>query len=555
MFGTIRKHSGWLWWIIIIVMIGGLVVYFGPGSGARNHRGGLAYGTIDGRPITQEEFYNAYKEANLHFFMTYGSWPEVDGKRVGYDADRETYSRLFFIAKLKQNHIEADKDSVARTANTILANLGRGNVVPLAAFEEQVLKPHGMNAADFQRYIQHDLGIQQLVTTLGVAGKLVTPEEARGLYVRERQEMAVGTVFFHATNYLDTVGALAAEQVAQFYTNNMSAYRIPERLQVTYVEFAVTNFLPEADEQIGKMTNFAAIVDQVYLQRGTNYYKGSTTAAEAKTKIREDLRRELATGAARRKANDFASELFDQQPQRSENLATFAAAKGLATKLTAPFDEENGPADVDGGPNFARAAFKLTAEEPFSQPLLGTDAVFVIAANKRIPSEIPPLAQILSRVEADCKITQAARLARQAGTQFAITLTNGLAQGKTFAGICTDAKVKPTLVPPFSLSTRELPEVEDHITLNQFKQIVFDTQPGKSSGFVPTREGGVVVLVQQHLPIDEAKLRADMPEFLKNVRQARQNEAINLWYRREAERSLRGTLLQQRQAANGSARS
>ena len=246
------------------------------------------------------------------------------------------------------------------------------------------------------------------------------------------------------------------------------------------------------------------------------------------------------------RSNDFASDLYDQQPQRPENLASLAATKGLTAKVSAPFDEENGPADFDGGVNFAKTAFKLTPEEPFAGPLLGGDSVYVIALTKRIPSEIPPLAQIRSQVEADYKISQAARIARAVGNQFASSVTNGLAKGKTFAGICSEAKVKPTVIPPFSLGTRELPELEGDVTLNQLKQIVFDTQPGKASNFVPTREGGLVVFVQQRLPLDEAKMRADMPEFLKAVRSSRENEAVNLWYRHEAEKSMRGTLLQNR---------
>lgn len=546
MFGTIRKHQTWLWAIIVTVTIISFVFFFSPSGKSGGRSGPVNYGKIDGRPITEEEFLNAYQEANLHFFMNYRTWPNADAKRVGYDPDRETYQRLFFIAKLKENNITVDSASVARMANTILASIGRGNPVPFSAFVEQILTPHGLTAKDFERYLRHDLGIQQLVSTIGVSGKLVTPAEAQDLYVRERQEISATAVFFTASNYLASVGTLSPATVAQFYTNQMAAYRVPERIRVSYVKFDVTNYMADADEQIAKMTNFSAIVDQVYLQRGTNYYKDTTTATEAKAKIRTEMHLELATTAARKKANDFASELFDKLPQHPENLTTLAEAKGLGVRVSAPFDEENGPKEFDGGPNFARAAFRLTAEEPFAGPLVGGQGVYVIALGKRIPSEIPPLDQIRSQVEADLHYTQAATLARSKGAEFAAAVTNGLARGKTFAGLCTDAKVKPTVIPPFSLSTKELPEVEEHFTLNQFKQIVFDTQPGKASNFQPTREGGAVVFVQQRLPIDQATMRADLPEYLKAVRQARQNEAVNFWYRREAEKSLRDTLLQAR---------
>ena len=547
MFGTIRKHQTWLWAVIVTVTIISFVSFFNPSSRSGGQRGGTVdFGTIDGRRITEEEYGNAMREANLHFYMSYGSWPNADSKRVGFDPERETYSRLFFIAKLKQNNIQVDSDSAARMANNILLSLGRGTPVPLSLFEEKELKPNGLTAADFERYCRHDLGIQQLVSTLGVSGKLVTPAEAQDLYLRERQEISATAVFFTASNYLASVGTLTPAAVAQFYTNQMAAYRVPERMTVSYVQFDVTNFLAEADEQIAKLTNSNAIVDQVYHQRGTNYYKGNVTTEEAKAKIRAEMRHEVATTAARKKANDFASELFDQQPQRPENLAALAAAKGLAAKISTPFSKDFPPDEVGILKGFTEAAFALADDAPFAGPLAGTDAVYVITTNRRIPSSIPSLDQIHSQVETDCRYYQAGMMARSTGIQFARAATNGLAQGKTFAGICTDSKVKPTVLPPFSLNTRELPEVEGLLDLNQLKQVVFDTQPGKSSSFYPTREGGVVVYVQQRLPVDQAKMRAELPEFLKTVRQQRQNEAVNFWYRREAEKSLRDTFMQKR---------
>ena len=531
-------------------MIISLVVFFSstPRNGAG---GGNRYGSIDGQRISDQDFANAYRETELHFFLSYGSWPEADAKRMGYDSQRETYNRLFFIQKLKEHNINPDSATVARMANNILANIGRGTPVSLDLFVDKVLKQRGIGPDDFERYIRHDLGIQQLVTVLGISGKLVTPAEAETLYIRNNQDYSASVVAFSASNYLSGVGTLAPETLAQFYTNQMSVYRIPERLQVAYVKFDVTNFLADADQQIAKLTNFSAMVDQIYLQRGTNYYKGSITADEAKAKIRGEMRHEAATTAARKKANDFASELYDLKPQRPENLSAFAQSNGLAAKISAPFDEETGPVEFDGGVNFAKFAFALTAEDPFAGPLTGGDAVFVIAPHQRIPSEIPALATIHSRVEADCKMYQASALARSKGMMFANTLTNALAQGKTFAGICSEAKVPYTTLPPFSLSTKEVPELDEQLNINQLKQITLDTPPGKASGFNPTREGGVIVFVQQRLPLDEAKMRKELPKFIDSVRQARQNEAVNFWYRREAEKALRDTPLAQPRPATG----
>jgi hypothetical protein len=173
--------------------------------------------------------------------------------------------------------------------------------------------------------------------------------------------------------------------------------------------------------------------------------------------------------------------------------------------------------------------------------------VYVIALNKKMPSEIPPLDQIRVQVVQDYQYSQALNLARKAGMDFYQTLTNGLVQGKTPAAICAEAKLKLVDLPPFSLSTRELPQVEEHLPLNQFKQITFSTPPGKASPFQMTTEGGLIVFVKAKLPLDEAKMNSILPAFAKAVRQSRQNEAFNDWFRKEAEKGLRDTPLARQQ--------
>ena len=185
--------------------------------------------------------------------------------------------------------------------------------------------------------------------------------------------------------------------------------------------------------------------------------------------------------------------------------------------------------------SFSRAAFALTEQEPFAPAIVGEDAVYLIAFQKRFPSEIQSLASILAQVTADYRFTQAIQLARQAGTNFSATLTAGLAQGKTFSTVCAGAKVKPVRMPAISLAVRALPEVEERVSLPQFKQIAFTTPVGKTSDFVPTRDGGLILQVVSRLPMDEAKLKTELPAYLNFVRQNRQGEVFNDWFRKQME--------------------
>ncbi len=527
-------------WLVIIAAIIVTFVFWGTqGYGPGRDGGGPGnYGTINGQRVTKDDYFNAQREVYLRYFFSYGDWPDASAKQTGFDVGRETYFRLLLIQKEKDFGIQIGPEAVATVAGQMLRSLKGGYPIPLNEFVKQFLQPRGLSTDDFTRFIRHDLGIQQLMVAAGLSGQLVTPQEVRALYEREHEELSAEAVFFSASNYLASV-SLTNDAVAQFYTNRMADYRLKQRVQVAYVRFNVTNLLAQAEQSLA--TNLTELVEANARQLGTNLFGGAKSLEESKARIRETLIRRQALGDARRKANDFATKLLALEPPSVDNLERLARTNELTVSVSAPFDREEGPKDLVVGPNFTKAAFGLSTSEPFAGPLDGEDGAYVIAMNKLLPEEIPPLDSIRDRVVADFKYSEAVLLARTAGEAFFKAMTNSLAQGKKFTEICSDAKVLPTALPPFSISTQALQPVEDHVSLAQFKQAAFSVAYGKPNEYVPTREGGFVVFVRLRLPLNETRMKEDLPGYTARVRQTRLNEAFNLWFSREAQTGLRDT--------------
>jgi hypothetical protein len=118
----------------------------------------------------------------------------------------------------------------------------------------------------------------------------------------------------------------------------------------------------------------------------------------------------------------------------------------------------------------------------------------------------------------------------------------------TFASACIAAGLQPEVLPPFSLSTQELPELGDRLQLNQFLRIVANTPAGHASPFVETEDGGFVVFVQSRKPVDVTTLNADLPQFTARLRSARESEVFNQWIQVEANRQFRDIPAFQKQA-------
>lgn len=548
MFGTIRKHQNWLWAVIITVIIISFVIYFSPYQKMHRESGEARLGSINGEKISAEQFVRAQRDVYLRFFVMTGRWPDnEEARRLGFDLERETYQWLLLQQKADQLNIVPGHQTVEEQALRMIEPLRQVGVGSPKVFFEQVLPAKGFTAEDYERFVVNFIRVQELIATVGMSGKLVTPDEIKSLYIRENQEVSSQAVFFNASNYLANV-TVTPEAIAQFYTNRSAAYRIPDRLQLSYVKFPISNFLAVAAAEIGS-TNLTDLVEANYTRLGTNAIRYGATPEAAKAKIREEILSARAVPEARKKASEFASPIFDSESEtntlKPEMLEARAKEMNIPVQVSAPFSSGNLPAEFENVPDLAKVASSLGPDRPISLPIVGEDAVYVVAFKNKIPTEIPTLETIKDKVTQEYKQFQAMTAARQAGSLFHTAVTNGLAQKKTFEEIAKQSGYTPVNLPPFSLSTRALPEVDQQMNLNQLKQMAYSLDPGEVSDFQPTANGGAILYLKEKLPVDNAKMQANMATFANNVRRQRQEEAFNEWFRREADRGLRDTPLGQ----------
>ena len=546
MFGTFRKHSTWLWGIIIAATVVSLVVWTGNRGNSHDARGPADYGNIAGKRVTVDEYTHAMHEARLEYFFNHQEWPkEGEAERTGFNLNRETYIRLFYITKINEMGIHISDDEVSRVAAQNLKSMTKpgSGTIPMETFAEQILSPGGLTIADYERFLRHMIGRQQLVAAVSVGSQLVTTKDARSIYERENQEISAQAVFFSASNYLSIITASPAE-LSEFYSNRVAQYRLPERIQVSYVEFKATNYNADATAEMAKLTNITAIIDNVYQRRGgTNYYK-ELTPEKAKETIHSEMFQELALRAARNQASKFVAPLLEPG-MKADSLAAAAKNDGRAIKLTSVFDSTTGPVELNVSETFVRAAFELRDDEPILGPLIAREAVYVIAKSRQYPSEIPSFDAIREKVIADYKMFRAATTARAAAVAFVQGATN--MSDKPFATLCAAAGANPVLLSAFSMNSTAIPEVEPYLGVQDFKNIALRTPVGKVNG-MPAYTGGGALYVMSKLPLDEKKTAEELPKFTLMLRQARQEEFFRRWFESEAGKVLSDTPIVRRQA-------
>ena len=558
MIETIRKHSKWLLYIIATATIASMIFYMGTGAVHNGYGGGgvntnVVGGEIYGKAVTQDMYDRMDKGFEIEFFFNYGEWPEENPQVTADLRQQLVYVRMMEVQKAEQLGVHVSMEQTEQMAANFLHAPTlqrlfqvRDSAVPLNTFVNQVLQPKGLTEDDFANFVHDNLAIDQVQSFYGLAGQLVTPEEATNEYIREFQEYSSEIVFFSASNFLSRVSIVPGE-VGQYYTNYMADYRLPKRVQVNYVLFSVSNYLDQAQHDLGN-SNLDLEVQNVVTKYGSamNAVPDAKSEDAAKEEIRNLLVRRQALQMATTNANSFAQAVFNIQPASAQSLETVGRQKGVTVEHPAPFGADYGPSEFTAPPAFTRTAFELSSESPLSEPVSTPDGVYLIGYQTNLPSEIPPLDEIRGRVTDDLRMRLATITAERAGTNFAAHLPMQMATGKSFAAAGFAAGFEPKALPPFSMQTQDLPELEGHATLNQLKQVALFTPVGTASQFVPTEDGGFILHVESKLPVDHEKMVAEMPQFITELRNQRAGQAYNDWKQHEANRQLTDTPLGRR---------
>ncbi|MDB6025723.1 MAG: peptidylprolyl isomerase [Verrucomicrobiales bacterium] len=560
MIGTVRKHQGWLWAIIITVTIISFLYWSPNVKMGDNASGGGDYnlGTINGKKISQTDFVKAQTEVRILGFFSNGKWldrSELDRT----EWTREVYNRLVLFEKMKDLAV---RPTDAATVQWIKNLLTRGSTVdvPFDQFENVIKKnfePQGISLPQFEEFAKHELGREHLQAVYGMTGALLTPGEASDVYHYENDNFQTQVAVFSSSNYLSQV-KFTDPAIGQFYTNNTPDYYLPPRVQVNYIRFDITNFFPEADKEITKSTNLTQYLDAQYYRRTNEFQKMGRD--DAMKQIKAEVRKDIALSFARKNAAEVIEELYkghdEKNPLTQDDLSKVAAAKNLQVQVSPLFDGNVKTNEIALPVGALQAAFRLSNNDPedtarerlyTKSPVIGDDGAYILGLKQRVDRTLQPFAAVKDKVIKDYKEFEAKKLARDAGTAFGNYVTNQIAKGKSFSAVCDEKKVKATKFPLFSLATRSLPELPESIDFRQLKVVVLKLAPGKASDFVATEDGGFVSFLEGRSPADPMKMQAELPKFMEQIREQRQFAAYNDWFQKQwLEMHVVATLLEQK---------
>lgn len=534
MIGTIRKHSKWLWGVIVVAVILSFVIWSDatPGRSVFSSTGS-DFGRLYGRPVTRDQYLKALNAVEVDDRM------RGNQGRTGVDRDRQVQEYLLLQSKIREMGIQVSDEAVgayiretfkdpstgAFNYDALIQNLQQRTRVPEAAFID---------------YVRQQVAIQHLVEVVGASSRLVTPREAQAEFSRENEQYVTSVALFSVSNLLSSITS-KPEELTQFYSNRIASYRIPERSVLMYVRFDATNYLAEAKSEIAKDATFTNRFEQYYTQRGADAFRDEQDKVMSKeaafVKLQEETAEQGALVLARRAASVFNDELGKLTNVNPAAFAATAQKLGVPLRNTPPFRAGERIVGLEELTQLSQRVAALDAETPYTEPLDGTSYVAIPLLQAKLPPEIPSFESVRERVGRDFKQDRARTSAREAGEKFQSAAAAGVGAGKTFSEVAAAQRVTHAELPAFSIASQSVPGLDARLNLYSLKNAAFVLKTNEVGRYTETADGGFVLYLKEKRPVTEAAIKAGLPAALAESRQQRRMAAFQNWFGTEFQKA------------------
>jgi len=540
-------QSRLLWGIFLMIIVFTFVIWGTqmPGD-IKEQQEANAAGKLDGQVVTQDEYRNAYFNVLMSFSLMMGR-PITVTDQIDKELRAAAWRRVAALRQAKALGLTAaDKDVVAAIQqNPGFAPEGRFSQAHYNAFVQNVLAQLGFNELQFEEHVREEIILQTLRRMIQQMA-LVSPLEVQRTFRSLSDTFKLAYVTLTASNVADTV-KLTAEDAKTYFLANPAAFKIPEKVVVKYVEFPFSNYLAQAEvteeaaldfynENLDDyaLTNRANAATNA-LAAGTNL--DATAQApksnyipfdDVKTNIFDALRLRAARDQAAEKATDFVVMLT---PDRSGNAPSFdeAAGKfGAAVKQLPAFSLREELPGISAGYEFNRAAFRLNQqpEEYFSDAVVGSNAVYVLALVEKQPARAPEYEEVKEQVLQKARANALNEALVKKAQDLREAVTKALEEGRTFDSAVKPFGVKPVWMKEFSVAGGEM-------ETNQYTELilrgVMTRNAGEVSDLLTAEDAVILAYVADRKPSDSTQFDELRPQLIDSARRRRGQVLFEDW--------------------------
>jgi hypothetical protein len=507
-----------LWGVFAIIVCVSFVGAFSRTGGCVNNSPqGVA--TIFNQPVSQRDFNLA-----RYFAMGMRDLPDIgaDGERRLKDLAFRRIATLRMAAAMGVRVSDAELGAQITSEPGFQANGSFNQDRYLAFLQSRRIAPEV-----FEQYIREELvlgKISMLMQACVWAPAAEVASRARNL----TDELAVQVAAIPTT--IAPEPAVTADEAASFFEERKERFREPARASVRYVEFrtdaSATGSVAVTEQDI---EDYYVDHQGEFTLTGSNVATRVLPLEEVRDRILESFRFEKAFESARSMAASFSEKLL---PDRQGNVASFtdmASAMGLSVHTTGLFTIDETIEGLHGCPSFAGEAFSLVPDDPehsVSDPVTGSNAVYVISAMIRLESYIPELSNIVDRVMPLAASNAYHQAFLAAAQSLRSDVQEAIESGKTLAEALMAKGMNISTTLTFTAYQADPAEMDNFYAV---VPAVIQLSQGELSDLVQTDDGALLLWVEKRTPGEAFAEQMLRPQVSDSIDRSRAGTIFTDW--------------------------
>jgi SurA N-terminal domain len=396
-------------WLLFLVIIVFSFVIWGTQMPTTEDQAANDAGKLNGESIPFEKFqearFHSYLSAVLMSGRQINITPEIDEQLT-----EMAWQRIASLQEAERLGLTTSDEEIVKAIQSLefLQSNGQFNPQAYEGFYQQFLAPLRASKKTFDEHVRQEILLQKLRVVMDRM-LLVTPMEIQRTYNTLTDTFEVEYVKLDTALVADNV-SVSEEDVLAYFSKEPATFTLAEKVKVEAAVFPVADYTNEVvltDEQIEEyydfnMEKFALEAEQ---EADTNLFSTAATKYRPLEEVKEEIRATLSTieaaVLAEAKANEFVQQVSDRRAEGREVFEKIAADMGIELIMTTPFTIIQTPKELDAGLDLTRAAFNLSDDNDYyySDPLKGTNHVYVLSLIEKIPERIPEFTEVKKDVE------------------------------------------------------------------------------------------------------------------------------------------------------------
>ncbi len=486
----LRRHKDWLMIVIAILAIP-FIFYFvrTPDYGAM---GRSELGKIYGRKLTQMEIDRNARLGGLAQAIGMSDFWETLSLRQPGNNGYGTFALNLIVLRHEADRLglRPSGPEVADVVRKLPAFQGESgfDINKFTDFVRNGLAPMGLGEEHIEQLVRDEICMNEIKRLLA-AGITVSKGELDENFRRGYDKFYVSVIRFRPTDFQGGITVID-EDVQKYYDAHKAELKTDEKRKVQFVQLGLS-------EEQKKLTG----------------------------KERIEVLQKLSD-----RATEFTQALLDKGDFKQ------AAEKfQLPVHETGEFTAAAPDPQLKTNPQLGAAAFKLSAQEPNSDPIQVADGFYLLHLTRI--SEARPL----TFEEAKPKIVEAIKKSRSRelmstkGAEVVNQLREATKSGQPLEAAIQKAGAKPEKIPPFSLIEEEKTKPDgnepkkESADLAAIKEAVAFLNAGEISDFSPSGESGFIAVLEKREPFADANAGEKKAAFEKRILDNKQRIVFYEW--------------------------